>query len=552
MRKLLLICSAIALIYGNCVWGMDSDDEMDWEPTIEQEWLVKADKSMTRLERQKQNLQRLHEQFEQNNQSNKPELQELRRNSLVQERRKIFEQRDPQLERISGSENKKMTIAEYQQALEALQEKLDESIQRENAQKAKIRELSKLLENVKQRLQQAKDGSPKQKSSQNEEEGKQSEANIPEIQQHLELAEGGIEKLESQIKKMNKDELETAQPSINSVFQFNAKNNLDYNVVGRKTTQVRRNFDKVGRNTKLLLEKLKLEQKIAELEQQLSKMTQKFEKEQELRKQAEEEIRKLKQQPVNQSAANSDFNFESKSTTSAQINASQKSVSNTSQNQTANKKSAIVTMSVNGKKMPVLRRTDFETNSEASFENDIDGRLFVIGDQTSGQNEIQSIIDSLDSHLLDQDPIQKEREIRDDVIKNRKGLLINDKDSWNAIAKIIGKRIFIYHLFQGFVHGFYEYGKEFSSNGTRRICLNGYPTSMKYQSFHEAVSIDGKIIPIMFCSSNFLNTLQEDIKGRLFKREDKGAGWKAYLNQCAMNSLELYPFSYEKQVHKAS
>ena len=62
---------------------------------------------------------------------------------------------------------------------------------------------------------------------------------------------------------------------------------------------------------------------------------------------------------------------------------------------------------------------------------------------------------------------------------------------------------------------------------------------MKYQSFHEAVSIDGKIIPIMFCSSDFLNTLQEDIKGRLFKREDKGAGWKTYLNQCSMNSLEL-------------
>ena len=110
MRKLLLICSAVSLIYGNCVCGMDSDDEMDWEPTAEQEWPVKADKSMTRLERQKRDLQRLHEQFEQNNQSNKPELQELRRNSLVQERQKIFEQGDSRQEVISGSE--KMTIAD--------------------------------------------------------------------------------------------------------------------------------------------------------------------------------------------------------------------------------------------------------------------------------------------------------------------------------------------------------------------------------------------------------------------------------------------------------
>lgn len=152
MRKLLLICSAVSLIYGNCVWGMDSDDEMDWEPTAEQEWPVKADKSMTRLERQKRDLQRLREQFEQNSQSNKPELQELRRNSLVRERRKIFEQGDPQQKVISGSE-KKMTIAEYQQALKTLQEKLDESTQRENALKSKIKELAKLLENVKQRLQ---------------------------------------------------------------------------------------------------------------------------------------------------------------------------------------------------------------------------------------------------------------------------------------------------------------------------------------------------------------------------------------------------------------
>lgn len=169
MRKLLLICSAISLIYGNCVFGIDSDDEKDWESTetaSEQDWPVKADESMTRLERQKRDLQRLHEQFEQNNQSSKPELQELRKNSLVQERRKIFEQSDPQQEGISASENKKMTIAEYQQALKVLQEKLDESTQRENAQKAKIRELAKLLENVKQRLQQAKDGNLKKKSLQ--------------------------------------------------------------------------------------------------------------------------------------------------------------------------------------------------------------------------------------------------------------------------------------------------------------------------------------------------------------------------------------------------
>ena len=31
MRKLLLICSAVSLIYGNCVWGMDYDESELYE-----------------------------------------------------------------------------------------------------------------------------------------------------------------------------------------------------------------------------------------------------------------------------------------------------------------------------------------------------------------------------------------------------------------------------------------------------------------------------------------------------------------------------------------
>jgi len=77
----------------------------------------------------------------------------------------------------------------------------------------------------------------------------------------------------------------------------------------RKTAQLQEIINEVGRNTKLLLEKLRLEQRVAELEQQLSKMTQNFEKEQELRKQAEEEIKKLKQQPSNRSMAGFSFSF---------------------------------------------------------------------------------------------------------------------------------------------------------------------------------------------------------------------------------------------------
>ena len=91
---------------------------------------------MTRLERQKRELERLCEQFKQITQSNKSELQE---------RRKIFEQKEPHRGEISRSENtkitKEMAFAEYQQALKTLQKKLDESTQRENAQKLKIKEL---------------------------------------------------------------------------------------------------------------------------------------------------------------------------------------------------------------------------------------------------------------------------------------------------------------------------------------------------------------------------------------------------------------------------
>ena len=31
MRKLLFICSAVSLIYGNCVWGMDYDESELYE-----------------------------------------------------------------------------------------------------------------------------------------------------------------------------------------------------------------------------------------------------------------------------------------------------------------------------------------------------------------------------------------------------------------------------------------------------------------------------------------------------------------------------------------
>ena len=862
MRKILLICSAVSLIYGNCVWGMDSDDEMDWEPTAEQEWPVKADKSMTRLERQKRDLQRLHEQFEQNNQSNKPELQELRKNSLVQERRKIFEQGDSRQEVISGSE--KMTIAEYQQALKTLQEKLNESAQRENAQKAKIRELAELLENVKQRLQQAKDGSPKQKSSQNKEEKEQSEEKKNNNQRQSELInlqrekiakyESALQKLQQQLNeerektklaeekveelrhKLENVKLDNKTPEIekteNQDFIFNSKqlverktasqqpqdqlfqavqqgnlsdisnaikNGADINgqdengntplhwaaksgnlenikyliTTGAKINiknkignaplrwaawsgnlEVVKYFVELGSDVNLqdkngntpiheaaesgTLEMMEyfvdkkanihIQNKNGESPLYVACKSGKFEIVKYLvehgadisgsmsnsvtslfvaaqnghleivkylvergadinkpiingvtslfiaaqnghleivkylvehgadintslfiasanghleiveylvehgadinkpimsngvtslfiaaqlghleivkylvehgadvrarlltltplyiprmiqvlptlanneRKKYQDIVNYLESQEAktegidtlyqNTSAAKNNSNSNKSVTSVPKLKNAQQTFNpqntsnttqttsmipkknnlNTTQNQYISEKPTIITMSINGKKAPVLRGNDFKTNSEASFENDIEGRLFVIGDQTSEQNEIQSIIDSLDLSWLDQDPIQKERKIRDDIIRNKKGLSMNDKDSWNAVAKVIGKRIFIYHFFQGFVHGFYEYGKEFSSNGTRRICLDGYPESMKYKSFREAVSIDGKVVPIMFCSPDLLSTLQTDIKGRLFRREDKGSGWKTYLNQCAMNSLEL-------------
>ena len=107
MRKLLLICSAVSLIYGNCVWGIDSDDEKDWESTesaSEQEWPVKADKSMSRLERQKRDLQRLNKEFEEN----QKEIQKLRnefrggdsnQNPLNQSQRELFDLQRKKIEK---------------------------------------------------------------------------------------------------------------------------------------------------------------------------------------------------------------------------------------------------------------------------------------------------------------------------------------------------------------------------------------------------------------------------------------------------------------------
>lgn len=210
-----------------------------------------------------------------------------------------------------------------------------------------------------------------------------------------------------------------------------------------------------------------------------------------------------------------------------------------SNDQQINNKPTAIMMSVNGKKMPISIGNGLNSNAEESLKNDIEGRLFVMDDSKLGQDETQSIIDSLEISLLDQDPVQKEKMIRDNIIRNRKGLFANDRDAWNAVAGIIKNRIFIYHFRDGVVDRFFEYGKEFSANGTRRICFEDYSVGVHYRTLREAVSIDGKVVPIMFCSPDLLSTLQTDIKGRLFKREDKGAGWKTYLNQCAVNSLEL-------------
>ena len=138
---------------------------------------------------------------------------------------------------------------------------------------------------------------------------------------------------------------------------------------------------------------LRYEEEVKSLKRQLAELIQKFEKEQELRKQAKEEIKKLKQQLMNLSVSTNATSAITRITPIVQRNNS-----GVTQNQReVSKKSTIVTMSVNGKKIPVLIGNGCNSNTEKSLKNDIEGRLFVMEDEKWGQHEIRSIIDSLDS-----------------------------------------------------------------------------------------------------------------------------------------------------------
>jgi hypothetical protein len=144
MRKLLLICSAVALFYGDYVWGMDSDEselyENPWEN--EQSKSTSNQKTLARLERQKRELQRLKEEFE-NNQKESEKLRKEFRKEEIDSNQNSFNQSHKELLNLY-----RQKIEKYQKALQESQQLLAEEREKNRLAEEKIEELQQKLENI--------------------------------------------------------------------------------------------------------------------------------------------------------------------------------------------------------------------------------------------------------------------------------------------------------------------------------------------------------------------------------------------------------------------
>ena len=187
------------------------------------------------------------------------------------------------------------------------------------------------------------------------------------------------------------------------------------------------------------------------------------------------------------------------------------------------------TLSIDGRKMPILDETYLKSNAI----KDTEGQLFSTKDPEPEEydNNIKGIIHSLE--------INSEQETKIKAIMNGYRPAPNNNISWEEIAQIIEQRIFIYCCREGFIYKIYEYGTQFSTKRSQRICFFGHMPTGSYRKLRKAVSIDGKIIPVIYCPPKFVKTFEQDIKNQLFMRIDKGWTWKNYNFNCSINSLEL-------------
>jgi len=130
MRKLLLICSAVSLIYGNCVWGMDYDENELYENPWNDTEIENDKKSET--------------------QTNKQELVPLQENLSYEKQISSLDQRQNEIKYYALYEQLTM----YKKLSEKLKMQLKQEIEknklyktREQEQQAKIEKLLKILKN---------------------------------------------------------------------------------------------------------------------------------------------------------------------------------------------------------------------------------------------------------------------------------------------------------------------------------------------------------------------------------------------------------------------
>ncbi len=126
-------------------------------------------------------------------------------------------------------------------------------------------------------------------------------------------------------------------------------------------------------------------------------------------------------------------------------------------------------LSINGKDILIYPAVILNQFANAFYE-DISDRSFKQIDRKSswGNYSNQCAICSL--NLTPEEEKKIPKFVR--LYANLKGGLLADEDFlWDQIVKVIKYRILIYESKDGYISGFYEYGKNYLRNGTKRIFM---------------------------------------------------------------------------------